>query len=283
MEWGVALTVWVARVLGRRVARIFVLFPLVWFFLTGTPARNASRDFLTRALGRAPQLREQWRHFRTFTDCALDRVFLLGGGAGFDIRVHCPDPVLEAARRGGALLMACHFGSFEAMRVPGSREYQLPISILMDRAHSRRFIAAVEGLDPALAQSVIDAGDGGPALVLKLKEVLQQGRMVGVMADRTRENEATVTVNFMGAPARLPAAPWQLAQVLGVPVILGFSVYQGDGRYDTSYELFSSGLKSTRGERAAALQRAAQDYADRLADYARRAPYNWFNFYNFWT
>ncbi len=282
-DWGIALTVWVARVLGRPAVRIFVLFPLVWFFLTGRAARKASRDFLARALGRAPTLREQWRHFRTFADCALDRVFLLGGGAGFDIRVHCADHVLASARQGGALLLAAHVGSFEAMRVPGARQYQLPISILMDRAHSRRFIAAVEGLDPALSDAVIDAGEGGPMLVLKLKDVLHRGRLVGVMADRAREGEATLAVNFLGARARLPAAPWQLALVLGVPVILGFSVYRGGNRYDTHYELFSTGMKPAREVREAALQTAAQAYADRLADHVRQAPYNWFNFYDFWA
>ncbi len=282
-DWGVALTTWVARVLGRRIARIFVLFPLTWFFLTGSAARKASRDFLTRALGRMPTLREQWRHFRTFADCALDRVFLLGGNAGLDIRVHCADPVLESARQGGALLLVSHFGSFEVMRVRGTRDYQLPISILMDRAHGRRFIAAVERLDPALSAEVIDAGEGGPTLVLKLKEALQRGRLVGVMADRVRGGEPTLTVNFLGAPARLPAAPWQLALVLGAPVILGFSIYRGAGRYDTHYELFSAGMTSARSARATALQAAAQGYADRLTEHARQAPYNWFNFYDFWS
>lgn len=282
-DWGIVLTVWVARVLGRHVARIFVLIPLTWFFLTGFSARRASRDFLTRALGHPPSMHEQWRHFRVFADCALDRVFLLSGGAGFDIRVHCAEHVFDSARRGGALLLVAHFGNFEAMRVPGTRQQQLPISILMDRAHGRRFVAAVERLDPSLADAVIDVGEGGPMLALKLKEVLHQGRLVGVMADRARETEATVSVNFLGAPVRLPTAPWHLALVLGVPVILGFSIYRGDGCYDTYYEIFSSGLEAKRNERTTALQIAAQGYADRLAEYVRESPYNWFNFYDFWA
>ena len=38
-----------------------------------------------------------------------------------------------------------------------------------------------------------------------------------------------------------------------------------------------------RSERDAAIDRAQQDYADRLAHYCCYAPYNWFNFFDFWA
>ena len=37
-----------------------------------------------------------------------------------------------------------------------------------------------------------------------------------------------------------------------------------------------------RAERDAAIKQLAQRYAKRLEYYAHLAPYNWFNFYDFW-
>jgi len=37
-----------------------------------------------------------------------------------------------------------------------------------------------------------------------------------------------------------------------------------------------------RAEQATALERMIERYAQRLESYARRDPWNWFNFYDFW-
>ena len=36
------------------------------------------------------------------------------------------------------------------------------------------------------------------------------------------------------------------------------------------------------GERSAAIEQLLRRYAERLEHYCRLAPYNWFNFYDFW-
>jgi len=61
-----------------------------------------------------------------------------------------------------------------------------------------------------------------------------------------------------------------------------FCMYRGGNRYDLHFETFAEQLKLERGQRAAELQQTIQRFADRVAHYARSAPYNWFNFYDFW-
>ena len=41
-------------------------------------------------------------------------------------------------------------------------------------------------------------------------------------------------------------------------------------------------IEAPRATREQALEKHAQYYANRLAHYARKAPYNWFNFYDYW-
>jgi predicted LPLAT superfamily acyltransferase len=69
---------------------------------------------------------------------------------------------------------------------------------------------------------------------------------------------------------------------LHVPVVLAFGLYRGGKRYDLHFERIEFELPRDRRARAAALEDVAQRFADRLAHFARQAPYNWFNLYDFW-
>jgi predicted LPLAT superfamily acyltransferase len=89
-------------------------------------------------------------------------------------------------------------------------------------------------------------------------------------------------VDFLGGRARLPVGPWQLASALQVPVIVGFGCYVGDNRYAAHFELFAEKVTLPRLEREAAIKQLAQRFAKRLEYYAHLAPYNWFNFYDYW-
>jgi hypothetical protein len=59
-------------------------------------------------------------------------------------------------------------------------------------------------------------------------------------------------------------------------------LYLGGNRYHIHFERLAD-FTATRGtEREAAVTAAISAYADRLSHYCRLAPYNWFNFFDFW-
>jgi predicted LPLAT superfamily acyltransferase len=280
----VTLIVWLATHAYRPLVRP-LLYPIVAYFVATSPAaRRASRDYLRRALGRPAGLRDLWRHFFAFASCTLDRIFFLSKRhEAIDVSVDRPEEVRAAvARQAGCLLFVAHFGSAESLRLIAVDQRRLPLSILLDRAHGRMLTELLERLNPELAGSIIDASQRGPQLVLSLKEALQAGRMVGIMADRALSTDRAVSVDFLGAPARLPVGPWQLAHALQVPIVLGFGVYHGGNRYTAHFELFAQSVRLPRDGREAALGELAQRYARRLEFHARGAPYNWFNFYDYW-
>lgn len=280
----VRLIVWLATHLRRPMVRP-VLYPIVaYFMLTSPTARAASRDYLQRALGRTPRWRDQWRHFFAFASCTLDRIFLLSDRIeGLDVDVDRPEEVRAVvARSVGCLLFVAHFGSAESLRLIAVNRRGLPLSILLDRNHGRMLTQLLEQLNPQLAASVIDASERGPQLVLKLKDALESGRMIGIMADRALAQDRSVTVDFLGGRARMPVGPWQLAHALQVPIVLGFGCYHGGNRYTAHFELFEESVRLPREDRDGAIAALAQRYAQRLEHYARLAPYNWFNFYDYW-
>jgi predicted LPLAT superfamily acyltransferase len=279
------LLFWIALNLGRGAARLFLYPTVLYFWLTAGPVRRASRDYLRRALNREPGQRDVLRHLFAFAAVSLDRSFILSGrDQALTVTEDRPAEVARVADSGrGCLLFTSHLGGYESMRMTGTRRLHLPLKILMDREHGRRLMSMFDALNVDIGKLVIDSDQGGPALALEIKQALEQGHMVCINADRFRGEERTVTVDFLGGRACLPAAPWLLAHTLRAPVILGFGLYAGGSEYRNYFELFAEPVNIPRERREAALQEYAQRYADRLAHYARQAPYNWFNFYDYWS
>lgn len=280
--WALRLILWIALRLGRTAARL-LLYPItLYFFLNGRAAREASRQYLVRVFGRPPTLAERLRHIHCFSATILDRVFFLSGQfARFDVRVHGAEVIEAQADSGqGCLLLSAHVGSFDALRALGVDQRHLPIKILMFPDHNGFITALLHTLNPSLLDTVIPLG--GIDTLLQVQEVVARGEMVGLLGDRVGDGGKTVPCRFLGGEAPFPVGAAQLASVLHVPVILVFGLYLGGNRYDLHFERFEAPLPQNRREREAALGAWTQAYAARLEHYVRSAPYNWFNFYDFW-
>lgn len=278
---------WFARTclfLGPAIGRVLLLPITAYFFLTRATARRQSRDFLQRALHRPVRLRDIWRHFYTFSQVVLDRAFLLGNdGKGIELIREQPELLLQALDRGrGCVLLGSHLGSFEASRAIKADRPEVALRLVMDRHQSPAANAFLEALNPELVQQVLDIG-GDTNAGLAILNALQDGALVAMLADRVRGREKTIQVQFMGATAHFPAAPHEIAVVTGAPVVVFFGLHVGPNRYRLVFESMPTSEAVPRRERAAAVQRSAQWFAERLEYHARREPFNWFNFYDFWS
>ncbi len=287
-EGGGRFAMWLLRTIarhgGRPVARV-LLYPITLYFLFRRgPERRASIAFLDRALGRPATLADGARHVHTFASTILDRLFLLDGEERrFRIDVHGVEALAAKVDEGrGVLLFGSHLGSFEVMRVLSRQRPGLKLRVVLDKAHSRALTQLLDALAPEIAAGVIDASQDGPALMLQIQQAASEGALVALLVDRTLPGQPSVQVPFLGAPAPFPLAPWQIAAVLKLPIVLGFGLYRGGNRYELAFEAFSEGLDLPRGRRDAALAALIAGYAARLEHHARRAPYKLFNFYDFW-
>ncbi len=275
--------VWVALRLGRSVGR-GLLYPIcAYYTLFSQRASTGSRSFLEKALGRRVNTRDLFQHNHCFASTLLDRVYLLAGQNNrFEIAQHGDGCVLEKVDRGqGCILLGSHLGSFEIVRAFGSTRRELLVKILMDEENAPIITRVLTKLNPDIANTVIPARL--PHTMLQVKDCLDKGGLVGILGDRTIPSHKVVSCKFFGDLTHFPAGPMLLASILNVPVFLFFGLYRGGRRYDIYFELLAERIVIDRQERMRDIQMWTQRYAERLEWYCRLAPYNWFNFYDYWN
>lgn len=287
-EGGGRFAIWLIRGIGmhagRGVARV-VLYPItLYFFLRRPLERRSSRAFFQRIQGRPGSHWQVLKNIHYFSSTILDRVFLLQTGLReFDVEVEglaALDVLLAKSR--GLMLMGSHYGSFEILRALSERNQAIHLRAVLDKQQTPALTELLEALAPEIGARVIDASLGAVSVVLAASEAAARGEMVALLADRGRAGEGTRRVPFLGSPAPFPIGPWSLAASLKVPVVLCFGTYCGGNRYKLAFELFSEQIDLPRNAREQALNAVMTRYAERLAHYARSAPYNWFNLYDFW-
>lgn len=274
---------WISLRLGRRVGRL-VLHLIATYFLVFAPrGRRASREYLALALGRTPRWRDLYRHFFSFASTIHDRVYLLNGRFDlFDLELRGQEALRALLADGkGVILMGAHLGSFEVIRAVGRHFADLTCAMVMHEDNARKINEMLAAINPTATQDII--GLGSVDAMLQVSERLDAGQVVGVLADRTTGHDASVPVTLLGRPTVLPRGPFRMAALLRRPVVFMTGLYLGGNRYRIHFEVLADFSRIARSERAGAVDAAVSAYADRLDHYCRVAPYNWFNFFDFWA
>lgn len=273
---------WISLRLGRRAGRVVLHLIASYFLLFAPASRHASSNYLRRALGRPPHWRDLYRHFFTFAATIHDRVYLVNRRFDmFDFEVHGEDTLRRLLATGkGLFLMGAHLGSFEVIRAIGRRDTDLRIAMVMHEDNAQKINAMLAAINPEAVQDII--GLGHIDSMLKVRERLNEGGVVGMLADRTPGNDILYPVQILGTNANLPSGPFRMAALLRRPVVFMTGLYLGGNRYAIHFDPLADFSAVAHGQRDAALEVAITRYAALLDQYCRKAPYNWFNFFDFW-
>jgi predicted LPLAT superfamily acyltransferase len=278
----IRLLVALALTLGRRVAR-WLLYPVCLYFIVfSVKARRASRNYLARVLVRKPRVADVFRHYLTFATVALDRFYLLKERYElFQIDVHNEQVLLSILKRGqGCLLLGAHIGSFEVLRALGTSK-SVEVGMVMYEDNARMVNTLAKAINPELAKSIIALGRFDS--MLKVQERLQQSQWVGILGDRTLDEETQQQVEFLGDEVGFSIAPFQLAWMLKRPVIFMVGLYRGGNRYELRFKELFDPTTVDRSNRGTAMHDGLNAYVKELERCCREAPFNWFNFYDYWN
>ncbi|CAN5135169.1 acyltransferase [soil metagenome] len=279
---------WFALSCGRRAARTLLHPIALYFLLTGGPTSRWSAVYLERVLGRRPRFADRYRHVHAFAATLLDRVYLLNDRFDlFDIRV-IGDEVMRAAvanPQPGLFMFGAHMGSFEAVRALGRDRTSHKIFMVMYEENARKINQTLAAINPALSRDIVALGRIDS--MLRVDRLLADGCIVGVLADRSLGASATrgkpVTMDLLGRPAQFGDGPFRLAAVLRRPVIFMAGIYRGGNRYDIHFVPIADFSHAATGTRTEAIRVAMLKYRDVVESLCRDAPFNWFNFHDFWN
>ncbi len=282
--FGIRLLILACTVLGRGFGRL-VLYPVALYYALLLPgARHASRDWWRRIHGEEQPWRRIYVHVLRFARVTLDRLFLIRKQMWrFDIRIHGEHHMrkIRAANQ-GVIFLGAHLGSFESIRALANVN-RTRINVVGYFRNAKMINAALERLDPGGSARLIEIQPGGIDFVFAVQDCIDRGEHVAILGDRVGLGGATTEVDFLGSPASLPIGAYQLAAALRCPMHLIFALYSEPNRYDIHCEPFADRVVLPRKTRSEAAREYAQRYADRLEHYARMAPDNWFNFFDFWA
>jgi predicted LPLAT superfamily acyltransferase len=115
-----------------------------------------------------------------------------------------------------------------------------------------------------------------------MKDCLEQGHFVGILADRSRSSDRQVSHDFLGSPAQFSVSAFRMMAIVQKPAVLMVGLYRGGNRYDIHIEHFADPDPMPHRPSNEELAKITGRYVARMEHYCRMAPYNWFNFYDFW-
>lgn len=288
----------VYRVLGYGFISLILRPVSLIFLMSGRTQRQASQAYLKKIRATAkknnrvlPTQLSSYQHFLRFAHAILDK---LAGWQGDLILgqqvIYAPDssfcPVPDGKK--GCLIIGSHLGDLEVCRALSQQHPGLKVHALVFNKHAQGFNQLLQEINPNSGVNLIQVDNLGPETAILLKEKIDAGDWVAIVADRialeTSVEDRTTRVvwsEFLGEPAPFPKGPFILAFLLKCPVYLMFALKQKDD-LQIYCEEFANPLLLPRAKRNEKLQQVVDHYAARLEHYCLHSPLDWFNFYNFW-
>ncbi|MDV4313641.1 acyltransferase [Acinetobacter indicus] len=279
------------RLGGRWLCRVILYFVILWYWLFSNTARQASLLYLKKLHHFAgaqspfqaePQLWHSYTHLMQFGECILDKIEgWLGHIPEQNLKLH-GHAHFRSHYQKGVVIVVSHFGNIELLRAVKA-EHPQKINVLVYQKHATKFNAFLKILNEHADVNLVSVDELGIETAMILQDKLDQGEWVIVAADRVPvQSDRVQSVAFLGEQALWPQGAWILASLLKAPVLAVFC-YRVDTHFEVHIHQVAEQLNWPRKERLQAMQQTTRQYVQLLEQHCIRAPYQWFNFYNFWN
>jgi predicted LPLAT superfamily acyltransferase len=282
------------------------MFPVSFFFFVfAKKARVESRRFLYKV---ADKIKTETsnkklsisllKHITSFSLTLIDKVEAWGGKFPLKrIRFQeddIQDLIERLDKKEGALLICSHLGNAELLRglasfnrTGVSREVQV-ISVV-DFSGTANFNKMLKELNPASMTNLVSANNIGPDTIIQLQECIAAGGLVVIAGDRTSANTRGryFSFPFLGEDAPFAYGVFFLAALLKVPSYFVFALRQKDitlfPKYNMHVHKSLISFDCSRKERDERIADLAHNFSKCLEGYCKQYPYQWYNFYDFWS
>jgi len=312
--WHIKLMLVLFRLFPVIILRVLA-FPVGFFyFLFSKKGRTESKRFLRKAAplvtqhGVARKCRSPFgplRHIVSFSLTLVEKIESWGGKFQFK-HIHFQDDdideliqELESGR--GIFMITSHMGNIELLRGLASFNRtkvsrKTPITAVIDMKVSEKFTRMLKELNPRSSMDIINAGEIGPHTAVMLEDKLAAGEIVTIAGDRTAAGShaanadgrgKNLIIPFLGEDAPFSPGIFYLAALMKAPIYFVFALRRGDLSVLPEYDMYVHKsrlpLECSRKERFNQSSLLAQSFAALLESYCKKAPFQWYNFYDFWS
>lgn len=291
MAWGLSTMAFIYRLLGPKVCFYAMQPVLVYFFLTGAKQRAASMDYLDR-VGKVvtPRIKANWwqsfRHFRSFCHMAVDKFSAWMGDITIADLVIVNELEMEAviASRKGVVVFASHLGNIEICRALSLKRSGVRITVLTHTKHAVHFNQLLSKYSPDAIVDMVQVSELGPATAIELQDRLTKGEWIVIAGDRTpvSDTKRVSEIDFLGKSAQFGQGSVILAALLKAPVYMMLCMKVGP-KYHVIFEKLADRITLPRKKRTDAITSYLSVYVAFLERFCKKYPYQWFNFFNFWS
>ncbi len=233
--------------------------------------------------GRWKAFRSIYRNYCLLGEVLVDKVALLSGmKTGYTFQFEGEENLHAMSEDGkGGVLIGAHMGNWE---VAGSLldRIKTKVNILMFEAEHEKIRNTLDKVMVNRQMNIIPIRDDFSHL-FKIEEALKKKEFVVIHGDRYLPGTKTVSVPFLGKPARFPTGPLYLASKNGVPVSFVFTLKEKHTHYHfyaSPSRLFPypSKIKSRHSD----IREMVLTYVKALEGMVQKYPLQWFNYHHFW-
>ncbi|MBN1198413.1 MAG: hypothetical protein JXA23_03600 [Bacteroidales bacterium] len=279
---GYRIFIWTLKYVGISFAYFLLLFVVAWFAFNSRKAFKSIYSYFHERLGysSSKSLISVLRNYYIFGQILIDKMAML---AGFQHRFTFNfegEEYLRQMQHGG-LLVSAHIGNWEIAGNLLNRLDKRVHIILYDAEHQQINNYLKEIMKKRNVHFIIIREDFS-----HLKEIGQAfaaGDIIAMHGDRFIEGNKTISLDFLGKPARFPIGPVNLAARFNVPVSFVFAVKESRSHYHFfATPLYQIEFTRNLQKREQLLREALTIYTRKFEEVLRRFPLQWFNYYEFW-
>ena len=275
----------ISRKLGLWIFVIYAWIVATGFFLL-FPLRVGNSVGLYRALypdrNRLFHLWCAWRQFHNFADVFMDRFLLQESDELTFTSAGCEHLEKSIDDGKGGILLMSHMGNWDvAAHLLKQKVNRIRLLLYMGVKQKEQIEQIQkESLSQSGIQIIAVEQDGGtPMDILEGIRFIESGGVVSLTGDLVwNKDQRTVPVKFLGREIMLPEAPHLFALLSGAPMFIFFAFRTGKNQYHFTMSEPIALICTSREERAVAIRRAAQKYADILEATLRNYPLQWYHF-----
>lgn len=273
---------WLIRLLRHTDTRVLYAFAAVFIVpvcLIVNPAQRITYRYFRDRWGMSwlRAVIKTYVNFYMFAQVVIDK-FAMYAGRKFKTEIEGYDYFLTlAGKEGGFIQLSAHIGNYEiagytltaekkrfnALVFAGEKESVMRNRNRMFGDRNIRMIA----IRPDMSH------------IFLINNALSDGETVSMPADRVIGSQKTMAVNLLGKEAHLPAGPFTVATMRGLPVI---AVNVMKTAHDT-YKIYVTPLRyDLSAPRRQQARQLADAYAAEIGRMMTMYPEQWYNYFDFW-